>query len=375
MTTTRTPVTVSNQRSGRTARSVATHSSSADRDLFIDLLRAGALAVVVAWHWVFSAVTWTGDSVRVDNPVAVVGWLWILTWVAQPMCVFFAVGGHLHSRDRRPAGEFWSARFGRLIPPALPLLAVATVAWVAAKLTGLDGVADGIVLAVSPLWFLAVYVALVALAPAARAAHRRWGWRAAAGVAVGVALVDTTRLWGNIGGWAVTLTMFVLTWGFVHQLGFHLEQLRAHRRCALVVSAVGFVALAALSAFGPYPAAMVGNTGDTMSNMGPPNLMVVALACAQIGLLAAFATPIAAFAARHRDRLSVAGTWSMPIFVWHLSAFCVFFAVATSLGIDNSTIDAGWWAQRPLWVVGPALVCAAGFAAARRVAATAQRRR
>jgi hypothetical protein len=343
-----------------------------DRDLFIDLLRAAALGIVVVWHWVFTTVTWHGDGISVDNPVATIGWLWVLTWVAQPMCVFFAVGGHLHSRDSRPARRFWSARLGRLVPPALPLLVVAGVAWVAATRAGWHGVADGVVLAVSPMWFLAVYVVLVALAPAARRAHRRWGWRAVPVLALAVAALDALRLSGRIGGWAVTLAMFILTWGVVHQLGFHLDRFRADRRLAIALAAAGLTGLVVLSGVGPYPAAMVGNSGDAMSNMGPPNLMVVALAAAQLGLLAAFAAPIAAFAARHRDLLAVACARSMPIFVWHLSAYCVFFAAATAVGVDNSTVDGDWWAQRPLWFAGPALVYAGGVALRSRAVASAR---
>lgn len=352
-----------------------TPAPTADRDLFVDLLRAAALGIVVVWHWVFTTVAWTGDGVRVDNPVATIGWLWVLTWVAQPMCVFFAVGGHLHSRDARPAPQFWSARLGRLVPPAVPLLVTGAIAWVAATRAGLDGLAEGIVLAVSPMWFLAVYVTLVVLAPAARRAHRRWGWRAPAALAAAVAAMDALRLSGRIGGWVVTLAMFVLTWGVVHQLGFHLDRLRADRRLAIALAAAGLTGLVVLSGVGPYPAAMVGNSGDRMSNMGPPNLMVVALAAAQLGVLAAFAAPITAFAARHHRALAVACARSMPIFVWHLTAFCVFFAAATAVGLDNSTVDADWWAQRPIWFAGPALVCAAAVAARRRVSRSVSRRR
>jgi hypothetical protein len=62
----------------------------------------------------------------------------------------------------------------------------------------------------------------------------------------------------------------------------------------------------------------------------------------------------------------------MPIFVWHLSAYCVFFAAATAVGVDNSTVDGDWWAQRPLWFAGPALVYAGGVALRSRAVASAR---
>lgn len=329
------------------------------RDLYIDLLRAAALLVVVLWHWTFTTVSWSDAEVSVDNPLAAHGWLWALTWVAQPMCVFFAIGGHLHSTDRRPAGEFWAARLGRLVPPALPLLAAAALGWGAATAAGRADIADAVVLAISPLWFLAVYLILVAVAPAARVAHRHLGWGAVALLAAAVAALDAARLGGHISGWWVTVAMFVATWGCVHQLGFHLAALRQSRKTAVALSAAGFASLAALATFGPYPAAMVGNSADTMSNMGPPNLMVVALAAAQLGALAAASELLGRFAARHRDRLAVAGAWSMPVYVWHLSAFCMFYVAAHAAGVRNDGLDAAWWLQRPLWFLGPAVACAA----------------
>lgn len=112
---------------------------------------------------------------------------------------------------------------------------------------------------------------------------------------------------------------------------------------------------------------MVGNSADTMSNMGPPNLMAVALAAMQVGALTAASGPLGRFAERHRDQLSAAGAWTMPVYVWHLTAFCVFFVGAHTFGVRNDRNDASWWLQRPLWVAGPLLVCAALLAGLARV--------
>lgn len=161
----------------------------------------------------------------------------------------------------------------------------------------------------------------------------------------------------------MTAALFVATWACVHQLGFYLGALRVNRAAAAALCAAGLVSLAALASVGPYPAAMVGSSADAMSNMGPPNLMVIALAAFQLGALCAAAPAITAFAARHRSPLEVVSAWAMPTYVWHLTAFCVFFAAAHTAGIANDTIDAGWWAMRPLWLAGPALVCVALLAA------------
>jgi len=328
-----------------------------ERDHFIDLLRAVAFAVVVLWHWGLTTVSWTATGPHVGNPAADLPLGWLLTWVAQPMCVFFAVGGWLHSRDGRPAIAFWRARLARLLPPVLPLLAIAAAAWAITGAFAQPGLQRAVVLAVSPLWFLGVYLVLIALAPVARVAHRRWGWTAVVALATSVAVVDWWRIAGGHEGLGATLVMFVLTWATVHQLGFHLGTLRVDRRRAAQLCGGGLAGLWVLSTVGPYPAIMVGTAGEAISNMGPPNLMVVALACFQIGAVCLVAERAAAFADRHRSTLEVVARWTMPTYVWHLTAFTVVAGVALMLGVDNSTPDAAWWAVRPLWVVVPAAVC------------------
>jgi peptidoglycan/LPS O-acetylase OafA/YrhL len=334
----------------------------AGRDRFLDLLRVAALAVVVIWHYSLTTVSWNETGPHTDNPAGTIPWLWLLTWIVQPMCVFFAVGGALHSRDRRRPVTFWKARCRRLLPPVLPLLAIAAGLYWLASVNGRGDLAHAVILAVSPLWFLAVYLVLIALAPLARLAHDRIGWAAPVVLASLVAVVDYARFTGRFasrdGLWP-TLLLFVLTWACVHQLGFHLDELRAgSRRAALAMSGVGLALLVALSTFGPYPKAMVGSSADSVSNMGPPNLMVVALALFQLGLLVAVAGAVTRFAHRHTGKLDVAARWTMPVYVWHLTAFCVFFIVADRTGLQDAHIDAGWWLTRPVWLVGPALVCA-----------------
>jgi hypothetical protein len=63
----------------------ATPAVPAERDLLLDLVRTGALAVVVLWHWVFTSVRWADDGPHVGNPVASTPGLWLLTWVLQVM--------------------------------------------------------------------------------------------------------------------------------------------------------------------------------------------------------------------------------------------------------------------------------------------------
>jgi hypothetical protein len=109
--------------------------------------------------------------------------------------------------------------------------------------------------------------------------------------------------------------------------------------------------------FGPYPAAMVGVPGARVSNMGPPTLAPVLLALFQIGLLAAVSEPLGRFAARHRPGLDAANDWTMPVYVWHLVGWAVFYAIVRAARVDvPSDPSTAWWLQQPAWVLGPLVV-------------------
>lgn len=219
---------------------------------------------------------------------------------------------------------------------------------------------------ITPLWFLAVYLVLVTVAPIARRLHLRFGlWVPVLGAAV-VALVDRALVLPTRGDIGVlpTLAVYVLTWSVVHQLGFHLAALRAAPRMwAWVTAAAGFTALAVGANVGGYPASMVGTHPDPISNLSPPNLMVVFLAVAQMGSLVVLEPTLRRWCDRHRRLLGTAGAWSMTVYVWHMLALAAFWGLVVVLaGPVDATIDGSWWAQRPLWLVGPLLFAVPLFA-------------
>jgi hypothetical protein len=60
----------------------------------------------------------------------------------------------------------------------------------------------------------------------------------------------------------------------------------------------------------------------------------------------------------------VANGLALPVFCWHMTALVVAIGVYERAGFTlPPRPTAAWWATRPLWLVGPALVLAAGFAA------------
>src|SRR5579864_6012542 len=67
------------------------------RDRYMDGLRALSLLVVVAWHWVFTVISWHHGP-HAGNPIGSAPGLWALTWGLQVMPLFFFVGGFAHLR-------------------------------------------------------------------------------------------------------------------------------------------------------------------------------------------------------------------------------------------------------------------------------------
>ncbi len=328
------------------------------RDPLLDMVRALALLVVVVWHWAFTSIRWADDGPHVGNPVAVTPGMWLLTWFLQIMPAFFIVGGALHSMDRTRAGDFWKRRVKRLIMPVLPLLIPAAIALVTTASLGRRDLFRGVILVISPMWFLATYLVCVAVKPAAKGLHDHYGQAVVVAGLLAALWIDWLRIGLGIGGVTTGMLAFVVVWSTVHQLGFSLAALRAaSRRTQLAVAVLGYGALGFAAWVAPYPAAMVGLDGHKLSNMGPPTAMVVFLAVGQMGLIALAAPALDRFARTHRKLLAAAGDWSMTIYAWHLVTFAVFYALVVRLGLSvNSRIDVAWWIQRPLWFVGPLIL-------------------
>jgi peptidoglycan/LPS O-acetylase OafA/YrhL len=157
-------------------------ATTPSRDRYIDFMRAFSLLVVVAWHWVFTIVIWKDDGPHATSPIGFTTGLWAATWLLQVMPLFFYVGGYSHlvawqraqAKGQHLGGFVWR-RIKRLAIPALALLIV----WIALGITlgaifDLQWIGKAVLLVVSPLWFMGVYLMLVALLPVLLWLHRRW---------------------------------------------------------------------------------------------------------------------------------------------------------------------------------------------------------
>ncbi|MEO5679027.1 MAG: acyltransferase family protein [Acidimicrobiales bacterium] len=346
----------------------------ASRDRTVDLLRAAAIAVVVLWHWVFSITHRNGaGTFTMPNPLGQLPGSWALTWVLQVMPLFFVIGGYADlaawtSAQRRGDGAFGflRSRARRLLLPPAAMLA-AWVAFEAGRVLLFPGSRSvltwGMVVFV-PLWFLAVYTATTVLVPVTVRLHRRFGWRAAAGLVVAPLAVDRLRLAGA--SW-LAIPGMVLVFVACHQLGYLWRDGQVARPAALAAGAAA--ALAVLTTIGGYNPSMVAIPGST-SNMFPTTVCIAVLGAFQLGLVLWARPALERLAGLRPVWLAVIGLngVAMTIFTWHMTAWMVAaLAWERVVGPLGGTADAGWWSTRPVWVALPGLVLAGFVAAFRRL--------
>jgi hypothetical protein len=350
------------------------------RDRYVDLLRVASLGVVVIGHWLMAVILVGRDgTVSATNVLTIVPTLRPVTWLFQVMPVFFFVGGFSHavalaSLRRRGGGyaEFVRSRAQRLIRPTAVFIAV----WLALALLievsghhrGVLALATGTV--AQPLWFVGVYLGVVALAPVMLRLHRRTAPALVpAALAAGAVVVDVSRFAFDLP--YVGFLNVALVWLAVHQLGFHYADggLTRGRRPAVTLAVGGFAAVLALTTFGPYPVSMVGLPGEPISNMSPPTLALLAHAAFLVGLVLLVRGPVARWLRRPavwRNVITANGL-AMTAFLWHLTALFAATALTIAVGLAQPEVgSAAWWLLRPLWIVGLAAVTLALVSAFRR---------
>jgi hypothetical protein len=334
----------------------------ARRERYVDFLRVFSLAVVMLGHWLMAAIEWQDGRLVAGNVLESAPAAQWLTWVFQIMPVFFVVGGFANTaswtaarRDGRGYGEWLAGRLVRLVRPVLVFAGVWSAAMVVLLVAGGSPGAVRAGSIAQPLWFLAVYVVVVAVAPAMVAAQERFGWLAMVGLAGGVAVVDLLRwpLGVPMVGWA----NMALVWLFAHQVGvaWRVGAFAGwSRRRFWLVAALGLGGLVVLTGAGGYGRSMVG-VGGGRTNTFPPSLALVALAMWQFGLAMLLRRAVDRWLERPRAWAAVvaANGMAMTVFLWHLTALVLVAAVVLPSGLlpGPAVGSVAWWAWRPAWVV------------------------
>ncbi|RJL34697.1 acyltransferase [Bailinhaonella thermotolerans] len=330
-------------------------------------MRALSLIVVVLWHWCFTILQWSPGGPQPTSPLGFTSGLWVFTWLLQVLPLFFYVGGHVHllSWERACArgvgiGAFVWKRLRALAIPGLSLaLTWAVLGAIVGRAFDLSWMGQVVILIISPLWFLAVYLVLIALLPISLYLHRKYDvlvliWLGGAALAV-----DVLRFRYGI-DWVSWLNM-VLVWGLAHQAGFFYERIvRLPRRFDVAILTTGLFALLGLVFSGLYPGSMVGVPGE-LSNMAPPTFVIVALLVFQMGVVEVFRPVMEHRLQRplwHRVNETI-NRFALPLFLFHTTGM----AIARGLGWwvfgedlnDHVPPDLQWWLTRPLAIVAPLL--------------------
>ena len=335
----------------------------AERNRYVDFLRSVSILVVIIGHWLIATAYVVNGEMDPGHLLADRPQLHWLTWIFQVMPIFFIVGGYsnavsLQSAQRKGIGyDGWlSARLNRLVAPLLVLL----IAWAGiAVAMSLLGARTEVIQYVSqaaliPTWFLAIYIVVVILAPLAYRFWRRFGFASFAVFAAGAVLTDVAFFAADMQwlGW----TNYLWVWLAVHHLGFAWRDDRLGRvGKRLLFSAIGFAALWLLTAYGPYPLAMVGSPDPELSNTLPPKVTLLALGIFQFGLLLALEQPMrrALDGLRLWTATVLINSMIMTLYLWHITVMVVFVALlylagGPGLGIEPGT--SAWWWSRPVWI-------------------------
>jgi len=210
------------------------------------------------------------------------------------------------------------------------------------------------------LWFLGIYVLVVALTPVAVAAHRRWGLWVPVIMTLAIAAIDVATIGSHVPyvGWL----NYLLVWGLLYQLGiaWHDGKLRGWVPIALAVCSA--VALVLLVTVGPYPVSMIGVPGATVDNTGPPNLALLALGCAEAGIALAAVPAVNSLlkSARAQRFLVIANDNVMALYLWHMVPVVIVALAGYPTGLlPQPTLGtSAWWWFRLEWIAILSVVAA-----------------
>jgi fucose 4-O-acetylase-like acetyltransferase len=328
-----------------------------ERNRYADLLRVVAIGGVVYGHWLLISVTYRNGQLSGGDALDYVQWGRWVTWAFQVMPVFFLVGGYANAGSwtaHHASGESWTVwvrdRAMRLWWPTALFLVVAVLAVAAAEAagTGRAELGQACWLAALQLWFLPVYLLLIALTPVMLAAHRRWGLAVPAAMAAAAGLVDVGVVGPHLH--VIGYANYLLVWGSIHQWGFAWQDatLTRSRWRPYALAAGGAALLAGLVTSGTFPADMVGS-----GNTNPPSIALLAYAAAEAGLVLAAERPVSRLLARPRPWRLVRrlNAMVMTVYLWHFVPVIVIAVAFYPTGVmpQPAIGSAEWWELRPAW--------------------------
>jgi hypothetical protein len=216
---------------------------------------------------------------------------------------------------------------------------------------------------VALLWFLGVYLVVLAFVPALT--RLRTGRGVAMVVTSLIAFataVDGIRF--AVGTPESGVANFVIVWLIPVAIGVGYARRLVGPRAALAAAGMAFTAQVALALAGKYEVSLVVTGTDRMSNVSPPTLLL-ALHCTWMSC--AFVAAAAAIR-RWAERpgvwrvVAIGNGGAMTLYLWHIPAIAVAAVSLHSLGLDAYDVHApGFWGLLALRAVVFAAVMALAF--------------
>jgi hypothetical protein len=328
-----------------------------ERNRYADLLRVVAIGGVVYGHWLLFSVTYRNGQLSGVDALDYILWGRWVTWAFQVMPVFFLVGGYVNAQSwaaHHAAGETWTwwvrDRVMRLLWPTAVFVVVAVAAVSMARAAGAPAVevAHAGWLIALQLWFLPVYMVLIALTPVMVAAHRRWGLAVPVVLAAASGLVDIGVTGHHVH--AIGYLNYLFVWGSIHQWGFFWQDgSLTSRRWHLYALAVGGGALlAGLVTSRSFAADMVGS-----GNTNPPSIALLAYAAVQVGLVL-LAEPWASKVLSKESRwrpVKWLNSLVMNVYLWHFVPALVIAVACYPTGLlpQPAVGSLEWFELRLAW--------------------------
>ena len=341
-----------------------------ERDRFVDCVRISAMLIVVAGHWLV-LIPSISDGVAGGRILYDVDpRFWPLTWVFDVLPLFFFVGGFANftsysARAGRREGErFHSRRLRRLLEPTLVFLGVWVLFEAALHALGagggglLRGMRLGHITPFESLWFLSVYLVVVAAGPITIALHRRFG--AAVPLALVGAVLATDAIALGAGHHVWLAPNILLAWMLPHQLGYFYAEGRLRglgARKWLAVAGAAMAAAALLTSL-PFYARNLLDGEVPFLGITAPTLPFDAMCVWMVAGAMALRGTLSRLLANGRvwEVVRRLNSVAMTVFLWYMTSFFAVVLALVALGLRlPRQPDAAWWAQRPLFLLLPSL--------------------
>lgn len=318
-------------------------------------------------HCALLLATIDGTGVRVGNILGALPELAPITWILQVMPLFFLAGGAAGTYSWR-VGTSWGSwlftRAQRLCRPVFAYLAVWVVALVAVHMTlGAESAAALGRECVALLWFLGVYLVVLAFVPAlTRLSSGRAVAAVVAALVVLAAAIDGVRF--AAGTPAAGTANLVVVWLIPMVIGVAYARRLIRPGIALAVAVCALAGQILLAFAGPYDVSLVVTGAERVSNVSPPTLLL-ALHCTWVScLFVAAARAVGHWA--HRPGVwhvvAVGNGGAMTLYLWHIPVIAVAALSLHAVGLDAFDPHApGFWGLLALRAVVFAVLMAVAF--------------